>query len=400
MRSSSLGDSEMKQIAILGSTGSIGVSTLEIVAAHPDKFRVTALSGAKNLELLAHQIRHFRPKLAAVADPADIPRLKQLVGTLELELLGGTEGLCAVATAPGTQMVVAAIVGAAGLLPTAAAIRAGKDVALANKETLVTAGHLFMELVERHRVKLYPVDSEHSAVFQSIEGHRSQDITKIILTASGGPFREGPLENLKNVTVQDALHHPNWNMGRKITIDSATMMNKGLEVIEARWLFDVPAEKISVNIHPQSIIHSMVEYVDGCVIAQLGIPDMKAPIAYALSYPERVTSGVKPLDLTSLSGLTFFKPDSERFPCLGLAYRALGEGESMAAVMNAANEVAVEAFLAGRISYLQIARLIEKTMDAHQAHPLASIEEVLETDLWGRITARKICTTLQTGRLL
>jgi 1-deoxy-D-xylulose-5-phosphate reductoisomerase len=189
-------------------------------------------------------------------------------------------------------------------------------------------------------------------------------------------------------------------MGRKITIDSATMMNKGLEVIEARWLFDVPAEKISVNIHPQSIIHSMVEYVDGCVIAQLGIPDMKAPIAYALSYPERVTSGVKPLDLTSLSGLTFFKPDSERFPCLGLAYRALGEGESMAAVMNAANEVAVEAFLAGRISYLQIARLIEKTMDAHQAHPLASIEEVLETDLWGRITARKICTTLQTGRLL
>lgn len=384
----------MKQIAILGSTGSIGVSTLEIVAAHPDKFRVTALSGAKNLELLAHQIRHFRPKLAAVADPADIPRLKQLVGTLELELLGGAEGLCAVATAPGTQMVVAAIVGAAGLLPTAAAISAGKDVALANKETLVTAGHLFMELVERHRVKLYPVDSEHSAVFQSIEGHRSQDITKIILTASGGPFREGPLENLKNVTVQDALNHPNWSMGRKITIDSATMMNKGLEVIEARWLFDVPAEKISVNIHPQSIIHSMVEYVDGCVIAQLGTPDMKAPIAYALSYPERVTSGVKPLDLTSLSGLTFFKPDSERFPCLELAYRALGEGESMPAVMNAANEVAVEAFLAGRISYLQIARLIEKTMDAHQAHPLVSIEEVLETDLWGRITARKICTTL------
>jgi len=384
----------MKQIAILGSTGSIGVSTLEIVAAHPDKFRVTALSGAKNLELLAHQIRHFRPKLAAVADPADIPRLKQLVGTLELELLGGAEGLCAVATAPGTQMVVAAIVGAAGLLPTAAAISAGKDVALANKETLVTAGHLFMELVERHRVKLYPVDSEHSAVFQSIEGHRSQDITKIILTASGGPFREGPLENLKNVTVQDALNHPNWSMGRKITIDSATMMNKGLEVIEARWLFDVPAEKISVNIHPQSIIHSMVEYVDGCVIAQLGTPDMKAPIAYALSYPERVTSGVKPLDLTSLSGLTFFKPDSERFPCLELAYRALGEGESMPAVMNAANEVAVEAFLADRISYLQIARLIEKTMDAHQAHPLVSIEEVLETDLWGRITARKICTTL------
>jgi 1-deoxy-D-xylulose-5-phosphate reductoisomerase len=389
----------MKQIAILGSTGSIGVSTLEIVAAHPDKFRVVALSGAKNLELLARQIRHFRPKLAAVADPADVPRLRKLLTSTEVELLGGSDGLCAVATASGTQMVVAAIVGAAGLLPTASAICAGKDVALANKETLVTAGHLFMELVQRHKVKLYPVDSEHSAVFQSIEGHRSLDITKIILTASGGPFRKTPLEKLQNVTIQDALNHPNWSMGRKITIDSATMMNKGLEVIEARWLFDAPAEKISVNIHPQSIIHSMVEYIDGCVIAQLGIPDMKAPIAYALSYPERVSTGVKALDLTELSGLTFYKPDLERFPCLGLAYRALGEGESMPAVMNAANEVAVEAFLDGRISYLQIALLIEKTMDAHQAHRLGSIEEVLEADRWGRAMAYTISTTLQTGRL-
>jgi 1-deoxy-D-xylulose-5-phosphate reductoisomerase len=391
--------SKMKQIAILGSTGSIGVSTLEIVAAHPDKFRVLSLSGAKNIELLAQQIRQFRPKLAAVADLADIPRLKALIADQDVELTGGTEGLCAVATAPGVQMVVAAIVGAAGLLPTAAAIRAGKDIALANKEILVTAGHLFMELVERHGVKLYPVDSEHSAVFQSIEGHRSQDITKIILTASGGPFREAPLEKLKSVTIADALNHPNWSMGRKISIDSATMMNKGLEVIEARWLFDAPPEKISVNIHPQSIIHSMVEYIDGCVIAQLGMPDMKAPIAYALSYPERVSTGVKPLDLTELSGLSFYKPDLERFPCLGLAYRALGEGESMPAVMNAANEIAVEAFLDGRISYLQIARLIEKTMDAHQAHSLDSIEEVLEADQWGRTTAHDICTTLQTGRL-
>ncbi len=388
----------MKQIAILGSTGSIGVSTLEIVAAHPDKFRVISLSGAKNLDLLARQIRQFRPKLAAVADPADIPRLKELLSGVEVELAGGVEGLCAVATASGVQMVVAAIVGAAGLVPTAAAIRSGIDVALANKETLVTAGHLFMNLVEQHKVKLYPVDSEHSAIFQSIEGHRSQDITKIILTASGGPFRETPLEKLQSVTIQDALNHPNWSMGRKITIDSATMMNKGLEVIEARWLFDAPAEKISVNIHPQSIIHSMVEYIDGCVIAQLGTPDMKAPIAYALSYPERVSTGVKPLDLTELSGLTFSKPDLERFPCLGLAYRALGEGESMPAVMNAANEVAVEAFLDGRISYLQIARLIEKTMDAHQAYRLGSIEEVLEADRWGRVTAQDICTTLQTGR--
>ena len=384
----------MKQIAILGSTGSIGVSTLEIVAAHPDKFRVVSLSAGKNLELCARQVRQFRPKLVAVADPADLPRLRELLDGQDVELVGGPEGLCAVATADGVQMVVAAIVGAAGLVPTAAAIQAGKDVALANKETLVTAGHLFMELVARHQVKLYPVDSEHSAVFQSIEGHRNQDITKIILTASGGPFRETPLERLKSVTVQDALNHPNWSMGRKITIDSATMMNKGLEVIEARWLFDAPPEKISVNIHPQSIIHSMVEYVDGCVIAQLGMPDMKAPIAYALSYPERVSSGVKPLDLTELSGLTFSKPDLERFPCLGLAYRALGEGESMPAVMNAANEVAVEAFLQGLISFLQIARVIEQTMDSHQAHRLASIDEVLAADQWGRETARTICAAL------
>lgn len=383
----------MKQIAILGSTGSIGVSTLEIVAAHPDKFRVTALSAAKNLELCARQVRQFRPKLVALADTADIPRLRELLHGQEVEIAGGVEGLCAVATADGVQMVVAAIVGAAGLVPTAAAIRAGKDVALANKETLVTAGHLFMELVARHQVKLYPVDSEHSAIFQSIEGHRNQDITKIILTASGGPFRQTPLEQLKNVTVQDALNHPNWSMGRKITIDSATMMNKCLEVIEARWLFDAPPEKISVNIHPQSIIHSMVEYIDGCVIAQLGMPDMKAPIAYALSYPERVSTGVKPLDLTELSGLSFFKPDFERFPCLGLAYRALGEGESMPAVMNAANEVAVDAFLEGRISFLQIPHLIEQTMDRHQACNLVCIEDVLAADQWGRETARTLCST-------
>ena len=384
----------MKQIAILGSTGSIGVSTLEIAAAHPDMFRVIALSAGRNLELFARQIRQFNPAVAAVADKADITRLKELLPGHPVEITGGVEGLCAAATASGVEMVVAAIVGAAGLVPTAAAIRAGKDIALANKEILVTAGHLFMDLVAQYKVRLYPVDSEHSAVFQSIEGHRSDDIVRIILTASGGPFRETPLEKLREVTIQDALNHPNWSMGRKITIDSATMMNKGLEVIEARWLFDAPAEKISVNIHPQSIIHSMVEYIDGCVIAQLGTPDMKAPIAYALSYPQRVSTGVPPLDLTELAGLTFFKPDLERFPCLGLAYRALAEGESMPAVMNAANEVAVEAFLAGRISYLQIARLIETTMDAHRAHALASIYEVLEADQWGRRTATELCSGL------
>jgi 1-deoxy-D-xylulose-5-phosphate reductoisomerase len=381
----------MRSLSILGSTGSIGVSTLEIVAAHPERFRVVALTAGRNLELFARQIRHFSPRIAAVASPDDVPQLRELCAGIEVEILGGAEGLVAAATADETEMVVAAIVGAAGLAPTAAAVRAGKDIALANKETLVTAGHLFMEMVARHGVKLYPVDSEHSAVFQSIEGHRSQDIEKIILTASGGPFRNTPLEQLARVTVQDALNHPNWSMGRKITIDSATMMNKGLEVIEARWLFDAPVEKIEVNIHPQSIIHSMVEYIDGCVIAQLGTPDMKAPIAYALSYPERIATGVRPLDLTAFSGLTFFTPDMDKFRCLGLAYRAINEGESMPAVMNAANEIAVEAFLEGQIGFVQIADVIAGAMDSHRAQPLTSIEEVLQADAWGREAARNIC---------
>jgi 1-deoxy-D-xylulose-5-phosphate reductoisomerase len=385
----------MKHLSILGSTGSIGVSTLEIVAAYPERFQVIALTAGKNLELFARQIRQFSPRIAAVASQEDVPLLKEMCSGLAVEILGGVDGLIAAATAEETDMVVAAIVGAAGLAPTAAAVRAGKDIALANKETLVTAGHLFMEMVARYGVKLYPVDSEHSAVFQSIEGHRSQDISKIILTASGGPFRNTPVEQLAYVTVRDALNHPNWSMGRKITIDSATMMNKGLEVLEARWLFDAPVEKIEVNIHPQSIIHSMVEYVDGCVIAQLGMPDMKAPIAYALSYPERIATGVKPLDLTAFSGLTFTKPDLDKFRCLSLAYRAINDGESMPAVMNAANEIAVEAFLNGAIGFLQIAEVIERTMDAHQAHDLKSIEEVLQADSWGRGTARTICGGLK-----
>lgn len=381
----------MKNITILGSTGSIGVSTLEIVSAHPDRFRVVAMTAGKNLELFARQIRAFSPRIAVVASGDDVARLKEMCCGLDVAILGGVEGLIAAATADETEMVVAAIVGAAGLVPTAAAICAGKDIALANKETLVTAGHLFMDMVAEHGVRLYPVDSEHSAVFQSIEGHRSADIEKIILTASGGPFLNTPAGQLKKVTVRDALNHPNWSMGKKITIDSATMMNKGLEVLEARWLFDTGVDKIEVNIHPQSIIHSMVEYVDGCVIAQLGTPDMKAPIAYALSYPERVATGVKPLDLTTFSGLTFFKPDLDKFPCLGLAYRAIKDGESMPAVMNAANEIAVDAFLNGRIGFVQIAETIERTMNAHTAHNLGSIDEVLKADLWSRETAREIC---------
>ncbi|MDD2853441.1 MAG: 1-deoxy-D-xylulose-5-phosphate reductoisomerase [Desulfuromonadaceae bacterium] len=381
----------MKNIVILGSTGSIGLSTLEIVAAHPERFRVVALTAGKNLELLAQQVRTFSPRLAVVAATEDVPRLRELCSGCDVTIMGGSEGLIAAATADDAKMVVAAIVGAAGLVPTAAAIRAKKDIALANKEILVTAGHLFMNLVEEYGVSLFPVDSEHSAIFQSIEGHRNEDIRKIILTASGGPFLNTPTRNLSQVTVQDALHHPNWNMGKKITIDSATMMNKGLEVIEARWLFNTPVEKIQVNIHPQSIVHSMVEYVDGCVIAQLGTPDMKAPIAYALAYPERISTGVTPLDLTSFSGLTFLHPDWDKFPCLELAYRAIRSGESMPAVMNAANEIAVAEFLGERIGFMQISETIERTMAAHTAHNLQSIEEVLQADLWGRETAREIC---------
>ena len=381
----------MKNIAILGSTGSIGVSTLEIISSHPDRFRVVAMTAGKNLELFVRQIKQFTPRIAVVASHDDVPRMKELCCGLDVTVLGGVEGLIAAATADDAEMVVAAIVGAAGLIPTAAAIRAHKDIALANKEILVTAGHLFMDLVAEFGVRLFPVDSEHSAIFQSIEGHRSKDIQKIILTASGGPFLNTPTSSLLKATVRDALNHPNWNMGKKITIDSATMMNKGLEVIEARWLFNTPVEKIQVNIHPQSIIHSMVEYIDGCVIAQLGTPDMKAPIAYALAYPERIETGVKQLDLTTFSGLTFFKPDFDKFRCLQLAYRAINSGESMPAVMNAANEIAVAEFLKGHIGFTQIAETIERTMNAHSSHDLRSIEEVLKTDLWGRETAREIC---------
>ena len=380
----------MKKLSILGSTGSIGVSTLEIVAAHPDRFRIIALSAGNNLELLRMQIEEFSPQLVAVISEESAKKLRAMLPGKKPEILHGVAGMIAVATATEAEMVVAAIVGAAGLVPTAAAIKAGKDLALANKETLVTAGHLIMEMVKEKGVKLYPVDSEHSAIFQSLQGHRREDVRRIILTASGGPFINYPLEKLEQVSISDALNHPNWSMGRKITIDSATMVNKGLEVIEARWLFDMPAENISVNIHPQSIIHSMVEYVDGCVMAQLGVPDMKAPIAYALTYPERVATGVRPLDLTGLSGLTFFNPDFTRFPSLKLAYQAMESEESMPAVLNAANEVAVEAFLDGRIKFTDISVIIEKTMDAHAPHALTSIEEVLSVDRWGREKSREI----------
>ncbi|MBU5636984.1 1-deoxy-D-xylulose-5-phosphate reductoisomerase [Geomonas sp. Red69] len=384
----------MKNLTILGSTGSIGASTLEVVAAHRDKFRVVALTAGSNLELLKEQIETFQPDLVSVLCADKAKALSRSLRGKKPEIMHGVEGLIAAATAAETTMVVAAIVGAAGLVPTAAAIMAGKDVALANKETLVTAGHLIMRMVREKDVRLYPVDSEHCAVFQSMAGHRSQDIHRVILTASGGPFLNWGKEKLACATVADALNHPNWSMGKKITVDSASMMNKGLEVIEARWLFDIPVERIAVNIHPQSIVHSMVEYIDGSVMAQLGVPDMKGPIAYALTYPGRVASGVKPLDLTELSGLTFLKPDTDRFPALKLAYDAVQAGESMPAVMNAANEIAVENFLSGRIGFMAISETIARVMELHTPRSLYSIEEVLEADRWGRRTARELlgCT--------
>jgi 1-deoxy-D-xylulose-5-phosphate reductoisomerase len=380
----------MKKLTILGSTGSIGVSTLEIVSSHPDKFEVVALTAGNNLALLKQQIEQFSPQVVSVITEDSALKLRRMLTGRKPEILHGVPGMIAAATASDTTMVVAAIVGAAGLVPTVAAIKAGKDIALANKETLVAAGHLVMSLVEEHGVKLYPVDSEHSAVFQSLQGHRDEDVKRIILTASGGPFLNYPLEKLANVSVSDALNHPNWSMGQKITIDSATMMNKGLEIIEARWLFSMPPDRIDVVIHPQSIIHSMVEYVDGCVMAQMGVPDMKAPIAYALSYPGRVTTGVKPLDLTVLTALTFFSPDYIRFPALKLAYRAMQDGESMPAVMNAAHEVAVEAFLLGKIKFTEIVEYIEKTMESHTPHTFGNIEEVLLADRWSREKTREL----------
>jgi len=384
----------MKRLAILGSTGSIGVSTLEVVAAHPDLYRVEALTAGYNLDLLEKQVRTFRPKRVAVVTPEHAAILRERLGAEAPEILSGVEGLIACAAETDAQMVVSAIVGAAGLVPTMAAIAAGKDIGLANKETLVTAGALVMQAVADKGVHLHPIDSEHSAIFQSLQGHQFADVKRLILTASGGPFRTRDPETFADITLADALNHPNWSMGRKITIDSATMMNKGLEVIEARWLFNLPGEKIAVHIHPQSIVHSMVEYVDGAVMAQLGIPDMKGPIAYALSWPKRLPLDLPPLDLCKLGQLTFEAPDPRRFPCLDLAYQALSAGDSAPAVLNAANEVAVEAFLNGRISFIAIPEVIRMTLDRHEPVALRQIDEVLHVDRGAREIAREVITRL------
>lgn len=374
----------MKSLSILGSTGSIGLSTLDVVRQHPEKFNVAGLAEGHDVNLLAEQIKEFKPDLVSVRDEDSAEQLQKLLGSDKPEIHWGIEGAAVVGAAEGSDMVVSAIVGAAGLVPTVRAIQAGKDIALANKETLVVAGQLVSDLVKQHNVTLLPVDSEHSAIFQSLTGHRAEDIERIILTASGGPFRQTSASELHGVGPEKALKHPQWSMGAKITIDSATLMNKGLEVIEAHWLFDMPVEKIGVVVHPQSIIHSMVEYIDGCVMAQLGAPDMRAPIAYAISWPERCESGIKKLDLTQVGTLTFEQPDMDRFPALRLAFEALKAGQTFPAVLNAANEVAVAAFLDKKIGFTDIPAIVDKTMQEHDAYAPSSLEEYLAADKWAR----------------
>jgi len=375
-----------KTLAILGATGSIGVNALEVVRQYPDRFRVAGLSAHRNVSLLVKQVEAFRPDVVAVTDPDACRKISRKVGHLT-EVLTEEEGAITVATLEEVDLVVSAMVGAAGLRPTLAAVQAGKDVALANKETLVIGGELIIPAVKATKSRLIPIDSEHSAIFQSLLGHSRKEIRKLILTASGGPFRSWPLEKMRAVTPDDALRHPNWEMGAKVTIDSATMMNKGLEIIEAKWLFDMEPENIEVLVHPESIIHSMVEYLDGVVMAQLGIPDMRIPIAYALGFPERMDMGLKPLDLAAVGKLTFEKPDWARFPALKLAYRALETGKTLPAVMNAANEIAVTAFLEGKIPFLKIPDVVSYAMERHDPVDV-TLTSVLEADGEGRESAR------------
>jgi len=373
-------------LAIFGATGSIGASTLDVVARHPERYRVFALTANGSAEQLAELCRRHRPRYAVLSGVSRNTTMEREFASLGVELLFGAEALEVVARHSETQTVMAAIVGAAGLASTLAAVRAGKRVLLANKEALVMAGPLAMRAARQSGAQILPVDSEHNAVFQCLG--TSKDPRKVILTASGGPFRATALESLDSVTPEQACAHPNWTMGRKISVDSATMMNKGLEVIEARWLFDLPAERIEVLIHPQSIVHSLVEYADGSVIAQLSNPDMRVPIANALAYPERMASGAQPLDLCLVRNLSFERADPARFPCLGLAYAALRAGGTAPAVLNAANEIAVDAFLAGRLAFTGIAGVIADTLAAVPAGPADDLAQVMEADARARQVAR------------
>lgn len=377
----------MRKISILGSTGSIGTQTFQVVEELKD-IQVCGISGNNNIELLEEQAIKFKPQIVAVMDTQKAEILKNRLAGQNVKVLSGMEGLIAVATMDEVDTVVTSVVGNIGLKPTFEAIKAGKNIALANKETLVSAGQLIMDLAKKHNVKIYPVDSEHSAIFQCLQGNEHNEIHKIILTASGGPFRGKNKNELEKVTIKDALNHPSWSMGQKITIDSATLMNKGLEVMEAKWLFDVEAEDIQVVVHSQSIIHSAVEYKDGSIIAQMGMPDMRVPIQYALTYPERKFNNFQRLDFITMGNLTFEKPDIETFKCLQLAYDALRIGGTMPAVLNGANDIAVYRFLNGEIGFLEIPVLIEKTMNAYNTKKDYNLEDLLEADSWAREFAK------------
>jgi 1-deoxy-D-xylulose-5-phosphate reductoisomerase len=370
----------MKRLAILGSTGSIGTSTLDVVEGHPDRFQIVALAARANLDLLEAQIRRHSPGLVSVASETSARELRRRLGRTNTEVGWGTTGLLQVASEAGANLVVSAIVGGAGLLPTMGAIAAGNDVALANKESLVMAGNLVTAEARARGARILPVDSEHSAIFQCLAGGGPAQVRRIVLTASGGPFRTRSRATFASITPEEALKHPNWSMGKKVTIDSATLMNKGLEVIEAHWLFGLRVDQVDVIIHPQSIVHSLVEFVDGSVLAQLGVPDMRIPIQYALTYPERRQNHVPRLALEQLAGLTFEAVDRDKFPCLDLAYEAALAGGSAPAVLNAANEVAVHRFLNGRISFDEIPTVIRKALDAHPPRAVGTVEEVLEVD--------------------
>jgi len=384
----------VRQITILGSTGSIGESTLDVIARHPDRFQVAALTAHKNVEKMLLQCQRFRPRYAVMLDTESAEQLAKAiqVAGIDTEVLSGIESLEKVASLPEVNTVMAAIVGAAGIRPTFAAARTGKLVLLANKETLVMAGRIFIDLVKQHSATLLPIDSEHNAIYQSLPHRFNGDlaavgVSRILLTASGGPFRCSPLASLEKVTPEQACAHPNWDMGQKISVDSATMMNKGLEVIEAHWLFDAAPDKIQVVIHPQSVIHSMVAYIDGSVIAQLGNPDMRTPIAHAMGYPDRIESGVSALDMFKVAHLDFEQPDFERFPCLRLAYQALGAGGNMPAVLNAANEIAVESFLKRRMSFTAIPTMIAHVMQTVKQEEITTLDDVLRTDRLARDVA-------------
>jgi len=386
----------MQHIAILGSTGSIGTSTLDVVARHPDRFKIVALTANSKIELLFRQCREFKPRYAVMLDESSAKELRRLVNEagLSTEVLAGMAALEQIVALPEVDAVMAAIVGAAGLRPTLAAAHAGKKILLANKETLVMAGNVFMDAVRSGGSVLLPIDSEHNAIFQALpRGYDSNPaangVRRILLTASGGPFRNMPLAELENVTPEQACAHPNWVMGRKISVDSASMMNKGLEIIEARWLFNANADVIQVVIHPQSVIHSLVEYVDGSVLAQLGNPDMRTPIAYGLAYPERIDAGVAPLDLFKVATLNFVPPDFERFPCLKLAYQALSAAGTAPAILNAANEEAVAAFLDRQISFLSIPGVIEAVLDELPVGIVACLDDVLDADTEARRIAKQ-----------